>query len=96
VQYYKIPKDLNAITIKFYEPSKYYYEINDNGNIIQILDNNTSMKNKSDEDSIITNENGLIYFTKPGLYVITDSKGILSPGSIWDSGINPPDSLVLG
>ena len=65
-----------------------------------ILDNDTTMKTKDTElgsnERILYNADNLVYFLKQEAYVVNDPSGILSPGSIWNSGAVIPTALELG
>lgn len=98
----------DIVQVTFYEPTKYYYEKEVTREIdgqivkeiVQILDNDTTMKTKDTElgsnERILYNADNLVYFLKQEAYVVNDPSGILSPGSIWNSGAVIPTTLELG
>lgn len=106
VEYYIVESELQDII--FYEPTKYYYEKEVSTTVdgmvvtekVKILDNDTIMKTKDtvleDNEKILSNKDGLVYFLAQEAYIVNDPSGILSAGSIWNSGSKIPASLELG
>lgn len=99
-EYFIIP-EVDAVDVKFYYPNKYYYTkiINGTNEKVEVLDNETSMKTKDtiwDDAKIESNVDGLVYYLKNDYYVISDNSGILSPGSVWNSGWPIPNTIQLG
>ena len=111
VEYFILSGHEAPLDVTFYEPTKYYYEKEvtttvdgkDVVEIVQILDNDTTMKthetNLGDNEKIIANADNLVYFLTQEAYVVNDSSGILSAGSIWNSTVDSdkiPKTLELG
>lgn len=108
VDYYILSGHETPVDVTFYEPTKYYYEKEVTKTIegkpvveiVQILDNDTTMKTKDTEldenEKILSNAEGLVYYLQQEAYVVNDPTGILSAGTIWNSGSVIPESLELG
>lgn len=105
VQYFIFPSSdiIKAEDITFYQPGKYYYsKVDADGNIVEILDYETSMRTK-DNPNLLPNEEILfdtktnrVHYLRNELYVIEDTSGILAQGSVWNSGWPIPETITLG
>ena len=93
-------KSIKSLSVIFYEPNKYYYELKDSdNNITEIFDSSTSMKQPGGQvegKTVQSNESLEVYYQKRHLYVKNDTSGILSAGSVWNSGYPVPSTITLG
>jgi hypothetical protein len=77
--------DEDVPTVLFYQAGKYYYKENEtDSDEALILDHN--------EEITV----GRQYYEYSDSYVISDSNGILSPGAVWNSSANRPESVTIG
>lgn len=106
VEYFILDGHTEAQDILFYEPGKYYYYNATTKS--DTLDNSETMKtyeldeegnpilDGTDLSADWLGENGEIYYIKQEAYIVNDPSGILSAGSIWNSGANFPTTLEFG
>lgn len=98
-EWYELPEGIRSLDVIFYEPNKYYYELKDSdNNITEIFDLSNSMKQPGAEveGKIVQSNEGKVYYQKKYLYVKNDTSGILSSGSVWNSGYPVPSTITLG
>ena len=94
--YYIIPLDLQPLEVEFYRAETYTYDTVIDDKVVSILDMDLIMKTSSTPNVITDETTGLVYYIKSEPYIISDSSGILSPGSIWNSNTFPPDTIKIG
>lgn len=83
-EYYEIKKGLEPVDYIFYEPNKYYYW--DDTKNDYVLDSRKTLT-----------PNTTYYKEGVHLYVVSDTEGILRPGSKWNIAIkDTPDNIALG